>query len=310
MSFEFDAQLAALGPGAEWPPFTLKTAQRFCRQLATAHYENFLTCSLLLPRTTRQDFYSLYAYCRWADDIADEVESSSQSLQLLDWWEELLADCRNSPRHPVFIALGELISRHDMPTKPFSDLLIAFRQDQTKTRYQNIEELLQYCRYSANPVGQMVLHLGNCWTTRNAADADLICTALQLVNFWQDVSRDFAAGRVYLPHESMATFDVSIDSFPMTNASSQFRQLLESEVDRAAAMFDAGESLALRVPPWLRTNVDLFVAGGRAVIAAIRAQKYDVWTRRPVVGRWRKLNMLARATARQCQHRLFGGAGA
>ena len=307
MSRDFDAQLAAFGPESHWPPFTLETAQKFCRQLGTGHYENFLVASFLLPKAIRQDIHTIYAYCRWADDLADEFESSDESLRLLDWWEKELDGCLGDPQHPVFIALGELVRRRDLPTTPFHDLLVAFRRDQQTTRYETVDDLLEYCRYSANPVGQIILHLGDCWTEQNAINSDQICTALQLVNLWQDISRDFRIGRIYLPRESMAEFGVSIESFPMTSATPQFRRMLESLVTQAESMFDGGELLRTHLPNWLRTDVELFVAGGRAVIDAIRAQDHDVWTRRPVVGKRRKLMLLSAAVTRHWRRRLFGG---
>src|SRR5262245_52356351 len=198
----FVAELQRLGPGARHAPFPLTRARNYCSRLARTHYENFSVATLLLPRRLTQHFHNVYAYCRWADDLADESGGGSRALSLLRWWKEELMRCyEGEPSHPVLIALQDTIRRFQIPQSPFIDLLFAFEQDQLVTRYQTYEQLLGYCRYSANPVGHLVLYLCEAYDGTKASLSDHICTALQLANFWQDVGRDFAIGRVYLPGE-------------------------------------------------------------------------------------------------------------
>jgi len=185
-------------------------AQEYCRHLARTHYENFSVATWFLPERLRQHFYSVYAYCRISDDLGDEVDHPAASLQLLDEWEAELHACyAGSPRHPVFVALAETVPKFDIPMQPFADLLKAFRQDQTITRYPTFNDLLGYCRYSANPVGHLVLYLCGYRDAERQALSDFTCTALQLANFWQDVSVDYAKGRIYLPLEDMQHYKVS-----------------------------------------------------------------------------------------------------
>jgi squalene synthase HpnC len=263
--------------------------------LANRHYENFTVASRLLPRELRQHFCNVYAYCRWADDLADETEQGEQSLALLDWWEMQLRDCyQGKARHPVFVALGETIEQFAIPADPFSDLLVAFRQDQQVKRYETFDELLQYCVYSANPVGRLVLYLGRCCTPDRVALSDSICTGLQLANFWQDVARDWDRGRVYLPQADCRQFGYAESNFARREYNEAFRRLLAAEVDRAENYFQRGLPLVHRVPRRLRLPVTLFAGGGLAILEAIRRQGYDVWTRRPVISSWKKMQILVR----------------
>jgi squalene synthase HpnC len=275
-------ELNRWGPEASSPRPSLAESQQYCRQLAESHYENFTVVSWLFPRRLHQHLCNVYAYCRWADDLADETESAAESLRLLTWWEEQLED--PTPRHPVFIALQQTMREKQIPQQPFRDLLVAFRQDQTRSRYETWEELQQYCRYSANPVGRIVLHLGESANAANEALSDSICTGLQLINFCQDVRRDFERGRVYLLHLE-----------PKESASDSFRKLIKQEVDRAEELLRAWAPLANLVHRDLKLPVRLFVSGGLAIASAIRQQKYDVWTKRPVVSKWRKLMLLIQA---------------
>ena len=204
----FSRDLALYGPEAKIPkPFRPAQGRKYCRRLARGHYENFTVVSWLLPRRLRQHFYNVYAYCRWADDLADEPGDPQKSLALLDWWEKELRDCyAGKVRHPVFVALTETIRRFDIPIDPFVDLLVAFRQDQRIRCYDNLAQLTEYCRYSANPVGRLILYLGKCHSPERAQLSDSICTGLQLANFWQDVARDYEMGRVYLPAAEQSRF--------------------------------------------------------------------------------------------------------
>ena len=228
----FSHDLEHFGPDATPPPLTLRQSQHYCRRLAERHYENFTVASRLLPRRLRQHVCNIYAYCRWADDLADETGDPQRSLALLDWWEKLLRECyQGQATHPVFIALAETIHQFNIPVEPFLDLLVAFRQDQQVTRYETIDQLLEYCRYSANPVGRMVLYLGQCHTPERARLSDSICTGLQLANFWQDVARDWDRGRIYLPQADCRRFGYDEACFARRECNDAFRQLLAVQVE-------------------------------------------------------------------------------
>ena len=274
---------------------TLRQSRRYCRRLARRHYENFTVVSRFLPGRLRQHVANVYAYCRWADDLADEIGDSERSLSLLDWWETQLRDCyQGRTVHPVFIALAETIRQFDIPSEPFLDLLVAFRQDQRQTRYETIDPLLEYCRYSANPVGRLVLYLGECHTPKRVRLADSICTGLQLANFWQDVARDWDQGRVYLPQAACRRFGYDESMFAARECNDAFRRLLALHVDQADGLLRDGLPLAATMPRGLRLAVALFVHGGLATLEAIRRQDYDVWTRRPTVSKIEKLRLMAR----------------
>ncbi len=289
----FAAELQKYGPGASVAPAELTSARDYTRKLATSHYENFVVASWLLPPALRQHFYNVYAYCRWADDLADETGDERQSLELLRWWEQQLDDCyRGRASHPVFAALIETVEEFEIPPAPFRNLLTAFRQDQRKKRYETFNELLEYCRNSANPVGHIVLYLGRFHSEETAALSDSICTGLQLVNFWQDVARDYQKGRIYLPRESWRRAGYTEAMFEDGQFNDAFRQMLKAEVDRAEEYLHAGEPLVQRAPKSLQADVQLFIDGGLATAAAIRRCGYNVWKRRPRVSKLQRLRML------------------
>ncbi|MBC7857035.1 MAG: squalene/phytoene synthase family protein [Pirellulaceae bacterium] len=193
------------------------------------------------------------------------------------------------------MALAETVHEFSLPPGLLLDLLSAFRQDRTKIRYATFEELLDYCRRSANPVGRLVLHLGYCHNEETARLSDSISTGLQLANFWQDVKRDRDQGRVYLPREDLERFGLDEQCLSRQPTDGRFQALVEFEVDRAGQFLLAGEPLVKLVSPQLRVSVRLFMDGGLAILAAIRRQGYDVWSRRPIVSKWTKLGLLARA---------------
>src|SRR5579872_1923558 len=189
---------------------SLPEAQAYCRRLARTHYENFSVATWFLPARLRQHFYNVYAYCRISDDLGDEVGDTAASLELLDQWQRELDACyEGSPKHPVFVALADTVRQFEIPKHEFSDLLIAFRQDQTVTRFETFNDVLAYCRYSANPVGHLVLYLCGYRDAERQHLSDYTCTALQLANFWQDVSVDYDKGRIYLPLESLRRFGIA-----------------------------------------------------------------------------------------------------
>ncbi len=296
MGWDFAAELARHGPRSGDAPVSPAAARSYCARVARTHYENFTVASVLLPRRLLPHFHAVYAYCRWADDLADETAGGAEALALLDWWRgELLACYAGRPRHPVMVALRETVGRFAIPPGPFLDLLTAFEQDQRVRRYETFDQLLGYCRYSANPVGHLVLYLFGCFTPDRAALADEVCTGLQLANFWQDVARDFGIGRVYLPAEDRQRFgypDADLEARRFTPA---FAELMRFEVERTRGYFDRGAKLLPLVPRKVRTDVGLFVRGGRVVLDAIERQGFDVWTRRPEVTKRQKLGLLLRA---------------
>src|SRR5213082_1559502 len=220
-------------------------AQEYCAHLARTHYENFSVASWFLPRRLRQHFFNLYAYCRISDDLGDEVGDTAASLELLDQWQRELDACYDgSPRHPVFVALAETVRQFDIPKHEFSDLLIAFRQDQTVTRFETFDGVLGYCRYSANPVGHLVLYLCGYRDAERQLLSDYTCTALQLANFWQDVSIDFGKGRIYVPLQDLQQYKVSEGDIAAQRNTSAFCDMMRFEVERAREWFRRGFPLA------------------------------------------------------------------
>lgn len=290
----FSQDLSRFGPDATLPPPTPDESRRYCRRLAARHYENFTVASRLLPRRLRQHVCNIYAYCRWADDLADETGDPGGSLALLEWWEDLLHRCyQRQATHPVFIALSETIREFEIPINPFLHLLAAFRQDQRVTRYETKDQLLDYCRHSANPVGRLVLYLGRCHLPEQTLLSDMVCTGLQLANFCQDVPRDWDRGRIYLPQADCRRFGYNEACFARRECNEAFCQLLAARVDHAECLLRRpGSRLATKMPRGLRLPVALFAAGGLATLEAIRRQRFDVWTQRPTVSRSEKLRLL------------------
>jgi squalene synthase HpnC len=277
-------------------PPTLAEARAYCHRLATTHYENFHVASWFLPARLRPHFYSIYAYCRISDDLGDEVGNREQSLALLDLWGRELDACyQGEARHPVFIALAETIRICDIPQKPFADLLVAFRQDQNITRYQTMDDVLGYCKFSADPVGRLVLYACGYRDPERFQLSDYTCTALQLANFWQDVSSDYDRGRIYLPLQDMIHHGVDETLIAKRNPTPEFRDLLRYEVDYARQLFNRGLSLIAKVDRELALDLDLFSRGGLEILNAIEHRQYDVLTARPAISKSRKLRLLARA---------------
>ncbi len=299
----FAEELARYGPHAVYFPLDRNQAQSYCSRLARSHYENFTVASLLLPRRLQPHFHSVYAYCRWADDLADETGGGPEALALLRWWREELQQCYDGqPRHPVMIALADTIHRFRIPAQPFLDLLFAFEQDQLVKSYQTFEQLLQYCKYSANPVGHLVLYLCDCFTPERAVLADQVCTGLQLANFWQDVARDLDNGRVYLPEEDRIRFGYSDTDLHQRRFTRAFADLMAFEVARAREFFERGMALPDTLPADIRTDVELFIQGGIAILRKIERQGYNVWASRPVLAKWEKAAMLANAIVRRARN--------
>jgi len=275
---------------------TQAEAREYCRRLARTHYENFSVATWFLPERLRQDFFNVYAYCRISDDLGDEVGNARASLSLLDQWGAELEACyAGNPRHPVFVALAETVRKCEIPKQTFVDLLTAFRQDQRVSRYSTFEDVLGYCRYSANPVGHLVLYVCGYRDAERQALSDFTCTALQLANFWQDVSPDYANGRIYLSLEDLRRFGVTEDDIAAQRNTSAFCDMMRFEVDRARDWFHRGLPLIEKVDRELAVDIELFSRGGQEILNAIEAQGYNVLGRRPAISKTRKLTLVARA---------------
>jgi len=289
---------AKLPPEYAIPPLapSLEQSRAYCERLARSHYENFSVASWFLPARLRQHFFNVYAYCRISDDLGDEVGNPAASLLLLDQWQRELDACyAGSPRHPVFVALAETVRTFEIPQHEFSDLLTAFRQDQTITRYQTFDDLLGYCRNSANPVGHLVLYLCGYRDAERQKLSDYTCTALQLANFWQDVSVDYEKGRIYLPLESLRRFGVTEEDLTANRNTHAFCEMMRYEVARAREWFERGLPLVSKVEKELAIDLDLFTRGGQEILNAIEKQGYAVLGRRPSISKSRKLVLVARA---------------
>lgn len=272
------------GPDAQPPAVSLVEAQDYCRVLATGHYENFPLVSWLLPRRLHQHFYNVYAFCRWADDLGDEMGDRQRSLELLAWWRTELHRCvAGDCRHPVFVALKPTLDAFQIPVRPFDDLISAFEQDQTLLDYQTEAQLLDYCTRSANPVGRIVLYLCGQFNEQNAVWSDSICTGLQLANFWQDVSRDLDIGRIYLPEEHRKQFGVERNDLLAKKTTESFLKLMEFEVGQARRLLLDGLPLIPKLPGRLQVDIDLFARGGLRILDRIEAIGFRVLEQRPTV---------------------------
>ncbi len=309
-------------------------ASAYVKRLAKQHYENFTVVSWLLPRRLRDDFRHIYAFCRWADDLGDETGDPQQSLYLLDWWRMEIDKCYDDkPRHPVFVALHRTIRKHDIPRRPFDDLVNAFMQDQRITRYDTWEQVVDYCRRSADPVGRLVLYLCGHRDEQRQHLSDATCTALQLANFWQDVRRDILErDRVYIPQDvarqhglDVATMvsAVGIDAqrdpacsrcapgatpaSPGINALlPAYRKTLKALVDRTWPRFAEGRKLWPLVASDVRMDIKLFTRGGEAILRMIERLDYNTLQHRPSLGRGAKVVLMLQAAAGKLLPR-FGG---
>jgi squalene synthase HpnC len=286
---------------------TAEAAQTYTRWLATHHYENFNVVSWLLPKELHQHFYNVYSYCRWADDLGDEIPEKERALELLAWWERELDACYDGhPSHPVFVALYETIMAKDVPKQPFADLLKAFRQDQTVKRYATWGEVIEYCVYSANPVGRLVLYLCGYRDEERQRLSDATCTALQLANFWQDVSRDLDIGRIYIPLNRAAAHGLSETDIVGRKFDKRYVTLMQELIEYTRNLFHHGMPLAKRVEGKLSVDLQMFSRGGLAVLDAIEAMGYDTLHRRPEVSKVKQFRLLGRALVTH----VFGGSEA
>src|SRR5215471_6270329 len=284
--------------------YTAEEGRAYTRWLATSHYENFHVVSFLLPKRLHQDFYNVYSYCRWADDLGDEIGDTAESLRLLDWWRgELDAMYAGRRTHPVFAALGPTVEKYAIPREPFSDLIDAFVQDQTITRYRDWQELFGYCKNSANPVGRLILYLcGYCDAERQHL-SDATCTALQLANFWQDVTVDLLKDRVYIPLEIIDKHSYTVDDLFARRFTPAFACVMAEIVQKARELFELGLPLPGMVDRRLALDIDLFSRGGIRVLEKIEELEFDVLSARPAISKIERIRLLAASLARMAFRR-------
>ena len=274
-------------------------ALEYTRWLATHHYENFHVVSFLLPKELHQDFYNVYAFCRWADDLGDEIGDPEESLRLLAWWrEELEAMYRGEASHPVFVALKDTVQRRDIPIEPFDRLIRAFEQDQVVTRYQTFEEVFGYCVNSANPVGHLVLYLCGYRDPERQQLSDYTCTALQLANFWQDITVDLEKNRIYLPLNLFSKYGYTEQELFAHKFNDAFEYVMREAVSVAEELFSQGMPLIRQVDRRLALDLDLFTRGGMAVLQKIRFQGYNVLKRRPYISKAERVGILLKCLPR------------
>jgi squalene synthase HpnC len=279
-----------------WSP---EGARQYTRWLATSHYENFHVVSFLLPKRLHQDFYNVYSYCRWADDLGDEIADKAESLRLLEWWrKELDGLYEGRATHPVFVALLPTVRDYKIPRKPFADLIDAFVQDQMVSRYRNWDELFSYCRCSANPVGRLVLYLCGYSDEKRQLLSDATCTALQLANFWQDVTVDLQKDRIYIPLDIMARHGYTEADLFALRMTPGFREVMREIVERARELFLQGLPLTRMVDRRLALDLDLFSRGGMRVLEKIEQRNYDVLSARPAIGKAERVTLLLASLAR------------
>jgi squalene synthase HpnC len=310
-----EADLAKFGPESQaFEVMTVAQASDYCRSLAVSHYENFSIASWLLPRAIRPHFHNIYAYCRWSDDLADESPNQTEALKRLDWWQSELDRCfSGEASHPVFIALQSTILAHRLDQKPFNDLLSAFRQDQVVNRYDTDEQLKDYCQRSASPVGRIVLQLANVHSEPCFAWSDSICTSLQLVNFAQDMSRDAAIDRIYMPRARWASYGIDEKMILDAVATEPLCKSVLNWIDDLRLGFTSGWELTNHVPGWLSRDIRLFASGGLAIADAITVKSGDVWSQRIEVSKLSKVWLLMRAMitrkpprSNRCNNKAYG----
>lgn len=268
---------------------TLQNAYAQCLQLARSHYENFPVASWLLPKHLRQPIAVIYAFARRADDFADEGDLSNDEriTALTDYGNKLhLLEQGKEVNEPTFIALADVIKKHELPFQLFHDLLTAFKMDVTKTRYANFGEVMEYCRFSANPVGRLLLHLNNAATPKNLGMSDAVCSALQLTNFLQDVTQDIEeSDRIYIPQDEMVQFGVSEDDIrnKVTNPAS--RRLVEFQIRRTVKLMQAGAPLGKVLKGRMGFELRMTIMGGSRILYKLNEQYNDVFSR-PRLNKW------------------------
>ena len=279
----------------------IKSSFKYCEDLTKKHYENFPVASFLIPKDKRKYIYAVYAFARAADDFADEpgIEGGREKrLALIDEWNAKLNDCYSGKAYdPIFIALGETVKDCKIPKELLENLLNAFRQDIVKSRYKNFNEVLGYCKNSANPVGRLVLTVFDIQGDELFNNSDKICTALQLANFWQDVKVDLLKDRIYIPEDDMVKFGVSEVDLVNKNDSSAFRNLINFQVERTEKLFEEGKELFELLKNESKSKrlileLKLTWLGGKEILNKIKAIDYDVLKTRPKLNLFDKLKLI------------------
>ncbi len=265
------------------------------------HYENFPVASLLLPPRLRQPIEVIYAFARSADDFADEGDlAADERIRLLDEYDLELARIQRgeTSASPLFVRLAAVITEHRLPVELFHDLLDAFKQDVRKTRYADFAELMEYCRRSADPIGRLLLHLNRAASPQNLLWSDAICSALQLINHWQDIAVDWQkneGGRVYLPLDELARFGLSENDIAAANCSPAWQEMLRFQCDRARTLLNSGKPLTRELPGRMGAELRLIVAGGNRILEKIDAVHGDIFRHRPRLSKWDWLKIAPRA---------------
>ena len=279
----------------------LKAAQKYCTKIAKANYENFIISNWFTPKEIKQHIQNIYAFCRYGDDLGDDAPfPPSGRLLLLNEWMEDLERAFDSeekpwsgiPRHPILIAVSHTANTFNIPITPFKRLIEAFKFDQEKFRYDNYQELKNYCIHSADPVGHLFLYIYGYNNEELQKISDDTCTALQLANHWQDVSRDLDQNRIYMPIEEMERFNYSLEEYQKRTVNDEWRALMRFQVERARDLFEKGSLLWDKVDSRLAVDLRMFTMGGLAVLDAIESQGYDTWSKRPKISKLKQLRML------------------
>ncbi len=278
----------------------LNSSFKYCEEIARSHYENFPVASFFIPKEKRKYIFSIYAFARAADDFADEpgIRSKEDRLNLLDEWNQKLTDCYNGKTYdPIFIALNKTINDNKIPIEPLENLLKAFKQDVVKSRYENFGEVLDYCSNSANPIGRLMLMIFGEQDENMFRLSDNICTALQLTNFWQDVSIDLEKDRIYIPLEDMKHFGYSEEELKKRIQTANFKKLLKYKIEETQKLFDKGKELIALTKKQdklkkLSKQLILTWYGGTEILNKIIKNDYDVFNKSPKLKYFDKLKLV------------------
>ncbi len=274
----------------------LDESLRYTYWLATHHYENFHVVSFLLPKRLHQDFYNVYSFCRWADDLGDELGDTVESLRMLHWWrEQTVGMYEGRATHPVFVALGPTARKYSLAPELFHDLITAFEQDQVVTRYPDMAAVFEYCKYSANPVGRLVLGLCGYHDSERCRLSDATCTGLQLANFWQDVTVDLKKDRIYIPLDALSRYNYTEQELFALHFDERFKNAMRDIVVVARDKFHEGLPLNRMVDRRLSIDLTLFSRGGLCILDKIEQQGYNVLAARPKISKTQRVGLLLKA---------------
>jgi squalene synthase HpnC len=273
--------------------FDLEDSYNYCREITLSHYENFPVASWLLPASIRKHIFAVYAFARIADDIADEGDDSKQEkIEQLKIYKNHFLEYSNSDSYPHFTALWETANKYNIPNVLFTDLIDAFIQDNEKSAYENFDELLNYCKKSANPVGRIILHLFNYESEKMFELSDNVCTALQLTNFWQDISFDIKKGRCYIPQADLKKFRVSFETIRFQKFNEDVKELIKFQVERTHNIFQVGEELLDHLKGLLKLEIKLTILGGKSILKKIEKMNYNTLVTRPKLSFFNKTFLL------------------